>query len=366
MATAYLICHWAETFETSESRKIVGPLKWVGIPTKHDGTGYRSVILAKNGPLILCAWWAMVQVAAKMPVRGLLANENGPFDAERLAIKTGLPQKIFGFALNLLTNHRINWLQQVEWDENLPFAENCEHLGVNQRLSARVSGHQRAPAGNGEPLSHEGNAANPPTSAGCSGVNGRHQRMPADASGDQSVLQDRTLQEKTGEEKTLSSASERASRPGAELITDYETAQQVISEHVFRETDPGRWSHQAMEGLSHHLPIRRKDVKLVSWFHRIPPDDSVQELKTRRQSPGTLMPNWSDEVIRARRFREKIGAGMSDPDRAKKEPARWKEFFRWKYGEDIRLPERFDQLGGDQLREWETEHEKFEAEAAKK
>jgi hypothetical protein len=357
------ICNWDETFETrSEKYRPKGPLPWVAIPTKHDGTGYKTVLLDKNGPLILCAWWAMVQVAAKMPDRGVLANENGPFDAERLAIKTGLPLKIFKLAFDLLANQRINWIRWLEWDENLSFAQFRESLRASARVSADSRETARVSGDDASSSTHEGNGEKPRESAQIVGDSRGSARISADSRESAPTGQDKTIQDNT--HKT--GARERESLPGAELITDYETAQQVISEHVFRETDPGRWSHQAMEGLSHHLPIRRKDVKLMSWFHRIPPDDSVQELKTRRQSPGTLMPNWSDEVIRARRFREKIGAGMSDPDRAKKEPARWKEFFRWKYGEDIRLPERFDQLGGDQLREWETEHEKFEAEAAKK
>lgn len=354
MADVLVIRNWPETFEPADCRKLKGPLKWVGIPTKHDGTGYRTVLLEKNAAEILGAWWTMVQVAAKMPMRGVLANENGPFDAERLAIKTGLPAKIFKSAINLLTNHRINWIHVVDWAENVPFADFSDDLRGSLQISTDL---RRSPKSSGEGASttpHEGNGQNPHNSPAISENPHKSVEISGDPHKSPPVLHNTTLQD------TTYTTRPGASEPPVDPISDPETARQVISEFVFRDPKPGAWSHQAMEGLVHHLPIRRKDVLLVGWLHKLPADDSVQELKVRRQSPGTLMQNWSDEVIRARRFREKIGAGASGESGAKKEPARWREFYRWKYGADCVLPESFWKLPADQRAEYERDFAGFE------
>ncbi|MEO6971535.1 MAG: hypothetical protein ABI217_11640, partial [Chthoniobacterales bacterium] len=138
-----------------------------------------------------------------------------------------------------------------------------------------------------------------------------------------------------------------------------EEAKKLICKLILKGKGPARpWSHDAMEGLGRQLPIPSREIQLVAWFHRLPNDDTEHALKVRRQSEGSLMQNWSDEVTRAAAYRKKIGA---DPESLqKKDPALWREFFRWKYGPQCRLPRMFSDLGFDQQKEWKREYETFD------
>lgn len=109
MKPTYRIKDWDRFFETNESRKVVNA-RWVPLPNKQDGKGYRRVAQHKNGVAIFCAWTLILQVASKTPVRGILADHDGPLDAEDLAVKTGFPAKIFEQALEFLVDSRVGWL----------------------------------------------------------------------------------------------------------------------------------------------------------------------------------------------------------------------------------------------------------------
>jgi hypothetical protein len=124
------------------------------------------------------------------------------------------------------------------------------------------------------------------------------------------------------------------------------------------------WSRDAMDYLTQHLPVPEEEWKAVEWFHGLAPDDTIQELKNRRQSETTLWQFWSDEVTRANGYRRKVkglAGGIANGSTAKKEPPLWREFFRSKYGPEVRLPARFGELQRDSQQEWEREHEEFEA-----
>jgi hypothetical protein len=65
---------------------------------------------------VFCAFTLMLEVAAKMPARGVLADEEGPLDAEDLADATGFPAEIFAKAFEVLTDDalKICWLEKRE------------------------------------------------------------------------------------------------------------------------------------------------------------------------------------------------------------------------------------------------------------
>lgn len=109
MKPTYVIKGWDDHFETAESRKLKGT-RWVPMPTKHDGKGYRRVAQHKDAVSIFCGWNLIVQVASKMPARGTLADEDGPLDAEDLAAMTGFPAETFTVALEFLSSDRIGWI----------------------------------------------------------------------------------------------------------------------------------------------------------------------------------------------------------------------------------------------------------------
>lgn len=106
----YRIRDWSRHFETAESRRVTTS-RWVAVPNKQDGKGYRRVAQHKNGVAIFCAWTLMLQVASKMPARGILADEDGALDADDLAAMTGFPARIFEQALLFLADSRVGWLE---------------------------------------------------------------------------------------------------------------------------------------------------------------------------------------------------------------------------------------------------------------
>lgn len=115
-STVYRIREWDKHFENHESRK-VKTLAWVPVKNKHDGAGYRRIISLPNGAEVFAAWILMLQIASKMPVRGVLQNEEGPLDSLDMAVMTGLPASIFDSAIEALMHPRVRWLEQCEQSE---------------------------------------------------------------------------------------------------------------------------------------------------------------------------------------------------------------------------------------------------------
>lgn len=112
----YRIKDWDLHFEKSQTRK-AKTHHWVAMPIKHDGVGYRRITIQPNAAELFCAWCLIVQVAAKCPVRGVLADEDGRgFDSEDLAIKTGFPVSIFDTALDFFTQKKVSWLTTSKTD----------------------------------------------------------------------------------------------------------------------------------------------------------------------------------------------------------------------------------------------------------
>jgi len=108
----YGVRRWDTHFENSESRRYKH-LRWVPMPNKHDGRGYKRLVNSQEpaaSEQIFCAWNLICQVASKMPVRGILADDDGPLTAEDMAHKTGFRQEIFATAFAALADRRIGWL----------------------------------------------------------------------------------------------------------------------------------------------------------------------------------------------------------------------------------------------------------------
>lgn len=106
------IVDWDDHYEVSQSRR-TQLHKWVAIPNKHDGRGYARIAMMKDGPEIFCAWILLVQVASKMPKRGVLADSDGPLSIGDIAVKTRYPESIFQKAVKILSTPNIGWLRVV-------------------------------------------------------------------------------------------------------------------------------------------------------------------------------------------------------------------------------------------------------------
>ena len=113
---AYRIKNWDKDYEKAQTRK-VNRAYWVAVPNKHDGRGYRRVARHARNTELFAAWILIVQVASKMPVRGLLVDGDGPLDSQDLADKTGFPSKIFDLAFVVLVEPKIGWLEHASDDE---------------------------------------------------------------------------------------------------------------------------------------------------------------------------------------------------------------------------------------------------------
>lgn len=119
MIPTYVIKDWDIHFETNESRKVRNA-RWVPVPNKHDGKGFRRIAQDKNGVSIFCGWNLILQVASKTPKRGVLADHDGPLTAEDLSAKTGFPVKVFEQALSFLSDRRIGWIAVEKADAGDP------------------------------------------------------------------------------------------------------------------------------------------------------------------------------------------------------------------------------------------------------
>lgn len=106
----YRIRNWTRHFENSESHK-VKLARWLPLPNKHDGKSYRRLAAHPSAVEVFCAWVLIIQVASKCPVRGTLADEDGPLNAEDLSFQTGFPKHIFDLAFNVLSEQQIGWLE---------------------------------------------------------------------------------------------------------------------------------------------------------------------------------------------------------------------------------------------------------------
>ncbi len=122
----YSVKDWAVLYETSETRKL-RRLSWVPTPNKHDGNGYRRLMGLPDSGNLFTAFTLIVEVASKMPERGVLADRDGPLDAEDLSFKTGFAAEHFQRAFDILSSsqHKIQWLlttNLLETQETLGFS----------------------------------------------------------------------------------------------------------------------------------------------------------------------------------------------------------------------------------------------------
>ena len=114
---AYRVRDWDEHFETHESRKRKGPLKWIALPTAHDNLRHCRLAKLDCQTEVYCGWCLLLAVSGRCPVRGLLVDDRGEaLNAEDLAVMTGFPAEVFELALDRLTDpeQRIEWLEVVD------------------------------------------------------------------------------------------------------------------------------------------------------------------------------------------------------------------------------------------------------------
>lgn len=105
----WTIANWEDGFEIAQSRRRAGRLSWVPVPTRHDSRGYRRLIRSVNGVQHFAAWIVLVQLAARMNVRGILADDRGiALTTKDFEAMTDIPAGVFESALVELQD--IGWI----------------------------------------------------------------------------------------------------------------------------------------------------------------------------------------------------------------------------------------------------------------
>ena len=112
MTKVYRIKDWDTNFEVADTRKCAN-MKWIAVPNRQEGKGYRRIASHARSCEIFAAWILICQVASKMPERGLLVDKDGPLDAEDMGFKTGFPAEAFEIAFEVLVADKIEWLEVV-------------------------------------------------------------------------------------------------------------------------------------------------------------------------------------------------------------------------------------------------------------
>lgn len=116
----YVIKDFALNFLRADQRRTnrtpKPPLAWLGLPTKMDGGGFKTLAKHEHGTMVFGAFVLMAEQAAKTNLGGILANKDGPYSAADLETRTGHPKANFEIALNVLQEKEIGWVTTVDFD----------------------------------------------------------------------------------------------------------------------------------------------------------------------------------------------------------------------------------------------------------
>lgn len=133
---------WDRHFENNRTRELAAGLKWVPMPTGHDGAGYTELLDHPNGAAHFGAWCALVQVAAKCSPRGVLARSAAeppgrPLDATDLARMTRIPRQVIEEAIPRLAG--------IGWIDVTPCAATTPQEGATTSQEGATTSHPLAP-----------------------------------------------------------------------------------------------------------------------------------------------------------------------------------------------------------------------------
>jgi hypothetical protein len=109
----YVIKGWDGNYESAESRKIAGPLKWYAARTSISGLGYVRMTQEKDAAQLFAAWNLILMIAANQnrEDRGVLAHRGIPLTPDDMELVTRFPAKTFERALEFFSSDRIGWLE---------------------------------------------------------------------------------------------------------------------------------------------------------------------------------------------------------------------------------------------------------------
>lgn len=347
----YHVVNWDHYFESADTRKL-RRLTFVCVPNKHDGKGIGRVKRLKNPIEIYGAFQVMVQVASKMPARGYLCDEDGPFDAEDLALMTGFPDLAFARAFKELTGSPIEWLECVTPLELASFREILPASpGISGNLPASpetlpaspaISGN--LPASKKQSVDEKGMALQrdtgrtPETPGDSPGISGNFPACP-ETPGKIHV-------EGKGMEGNGREGSPTVPERGQETGENSEAIGLTVSEAhhrlcgIFTRDPKRKLGYEAEHDLGTNSPIPEHEMAVVEWFYKLPPDESDHILSARHRSLEKLIHNWLKAVDEARGYAQKKGGAPGIDEKKRKappEPEGWRE---WCAGKGYPVPDR--------------------------
>ncbi len=110
----YSIKGWNAKYENNRTRELK-KLDWVPVPNKQDGEGYCLIMEQKDGPAILGAWLAIIQIASKCDNRGTLMRDSGtPHDSASISRQCRFPKALIERALDFLASKDVQWVEVVD------------------------------------------------------------------------------------------------------------------------------------------------------------------------------------------------------------------------------------------------------------
>lgn len=119
-SSSYRIRNWAEQFETRGTARQTRPRTRIAIPTSLDGLRLRRLLADPQGATAYGVWVLLLQIAAKTPVRGTLADDSGPYSTADIVLLTGIPEPQIITALDILSSQHIGLLELVTTETALP------------------------------------------------------------------------------------------------------------------------------------------------------------------------------------------------------------------------------------------------------
>lgn len=107
---------WDTLFSKGDNaRKQVIQWRYVPIPVNLNGERFRVLMATTKGQATFGIFVALVELAANLPRRGVLADDRGDLSIRAMAIKTGVPERSMEAAIAHLSSPDIGWLvdQQI-------------------------------------------------------------------------------------------------------------------------------------------------------------------------------------------------------------------------------------------------------------
>lgn len=116
----YRIKDWDKIYENNRTRELKR-LEWVPVPNRMDGLGYTELVDHPNGAAHFGAWIAIVEIASRQEIRGVLPSVRGN-TAIALARISRLPVQLFAEVLQRLAAPEIDWIE-VTAQESAPIPQ---------------------------------------------------------------------------------------------------------------------------------------------------------------------------------------------------------------------------------------------------